>query len=145
MRIQQKVKHVMGHVILEASQHPGKVSDFIFFCVQKGTAQVTRERTTIRLQASCFDNYLWPYKTWLFPWWFGAIKHDFFPDGLVSFTTEKPAQMRQTTKTPPNHDAVRGCNPAPNRLWERWPSMCSPLTFKNTQVTVHRTCQQKQT
>ena len=45
----------------------------------------------------------------------GPIKHDFFPDGLVSFTTENPAQMGETTKTPPNHDAVRGCNPAPNR------------------------------
>ena len=52
----------------------------------------------------------------------GPIKHDFFPDGLVSFAMENPAQMGETTKTPPNHDAVRGCNPAPNRWWERWPS-----------------------
>ena len=52
----------------------------------------------------------------------GPIKHDFFPDGLVSFAMENPAQMGETTKTPPNHDAVRGCNPAPNWWWERWPS-----------------------
>ena len=52
----------------------------------------------------------------------GPIKHDFFPDGLVCFAMENPVQMGETTKTPPNHDAVRGCNPAPNWWWERWPS-----------------------
>lgn len=34
----------MGLVILEASQRWRTVSDFIF-CVQNGTAQVTRQRT----------------------------------------------------------------------------------------------------
>lgn len=105
----------MGHVILEASQRLRKVSDLIFFCVQNGAAQVTRQRTTIRLQSSCFGNYLWPYKTRPFSW------HDLFPDGLASLTTENPAQMR-TGRHLRIRTQFEGVNPPPKGRWERWPS-----------------------
>ena len=109
--MQRKVKNVRGHVILEASQRVWTVSDFIFFCVQNGTAQVTRQRTTIRLQSSCFGNHLWPYKTWPFSWRFGL------------FHNREPSTDEKRTGGPFwITTQFEGVNPAPNRRWERWPS-----------------------